>query len=381
MILLELTGQTTLREPQTFLMVIELMGKYSNVLLVDGSRRIQWVMKRVTPEMSRVRPIEPGSLYVPPPRKPWSLTDPQRFPSADVLKKHFPWIPPEVTDPSEWFQRYLAKAQEHPQPVVVSHRNRLHVLPMPVPGVPYLREFPTYSEALAFAYQEFKQEPKKPSVPPGILKEWQRVQAYEKYRFLAEEVMRRREELLTQGVLRTSWKGEEIRITLEEGETPEDLARRYAREAARLERGYRKLKALITQGDDRPAEPHLAPERGPKEPAKRYLVFTSPSGFKVLVGKNARGNDEITFRLASRDDYFFHVRNAPGAHVILKTGKAEPSEDDLFFAARKALEHSAKARDGKGLVSFTRVRYLRKPKGAPPGLVLLLKENTMEVRL
>ncbi len=385
MILLEFKGQTPLRELQVSLLILELMGKYSNVILINSERKIEWSLKRVTPAMSRVRPVEPGRFYTPPPRKRWSLMDPERFPAPEDLRKHFPFVPPDEPDPVRWLQTYLKKAQSNPKPVVVVQENRRFVLPAPVEHVEVLRSFSTYSEAVAFAYQPSpEEETEPPSIPPGIQKEWERVQAYEKYRFLAEEVMRRREELVSTGILKTEWQGEPILVELGPQETPEDLARRYAREAARLERGYRKLQKLLQQRQTREPSCVSAPSSGPVKdapPQPRYWTFTSPSGFKVLVGKNARGNDEITFRLAARDDFFFHVKDAPGAHVILKTGKAEPKEEDLLFAAKKALEHSAKASDGKGVVSYTRVRYLRKPKGAPPGLVLLLKEETLNVRL
>jgi len=68
------------------------------------------------------------------------------------------------------------------------------------------------------------------------------------------------------------------------------------------------------------------------------------------------------------------VKDSPGAHVVLKSGKREVPEEDILFAARLALEHSSAALSGKGLVIATKRRYVAKPKAAKPGLVVVLKE-------
>jgi predicted ribosome quality control (RQC) complex YloA/Tae2 family protein len=146
-----------------------------------------------------------------------------------------------------------------------------------------------------------------------------------------------------------------------------------------MRRGIEKLKRKI-EG----IESHRkTTEERMEEPVETlpYHTFTSPSGFKVFVGKNRRGNEVVTFKLAGPEDYFFHVKDAPGAHVIMKTGKREPEEEDIYFAACLALQFSKLKREGKGIVTYTKKKHVRRPPGAQPGLVTLREEKTIQVRL
>ncbi|HEU23625.1 MAG: hypothetical protein C0176_02395 [Mesoaciditoga sp.] len=102
-------------------------------------------------------------------------------------------------------------------------------------------------------------------------------------------------------------------------------------------------------------------------------------GFKIIVGKNNIQNDRIT-RQASPDDMWFHVREAPGAHVILSTGKRTPSEDVVNFAASLAAGHSKYRNEAWVDVDYTYVRYVKKPKGAKPGFVIYKNFKTVRVK-
>lgn len=119
-----------------------------------------------------------------------------------------------------------------------------------------------------------------------------------------------------------------------------------------------------------------------KEERKKFKEFKTSSGLLILVGKSAKNNDELTFKKARKFDYFFHVREAPGAHTILflKDKNIKPSKKDIEEAAIIAAKNS-KARNSSIVpVSYTEVRYLRKVKGKP-GAVILNKEKVIFVRL
>jgi predicted ribosome quality control (RQC) complex YloA/Tae2 family protein len=123
----------------------------------------------------------------------------------------------------------------------------------------------------------------------------------------------------------------------------------------------------------------------------------SPGGFEVLVGRSNRENDELSLRVASPGDVWLHARGVPGSHAVLRvpssSSSASPSSssspasseglppaEDLEFAAALAAFFS-KARDGgKVAVTFTRARNVRKPRGAPAGLVTLMSEKVVSVR-
>ncbi len=100
------------------------------------------------------------------------------------------------------------------------------------------------------------------------------------------------------------------------------------------------------------------------------LRFVTSSGYEVLCGKNNLQNDYITTEVASRDDYWFHVKNAPGSHVILRCGKDEPPSEDFTEAAMIAAFYSSQKELPQAPVDYTRVRNVKKPSGSKPGFVI-----------
>lgn len=109
--------------------------------------------------------------------------------------------------------------------------------------------------------------------------------------------------------------------------------------------------------------------------------YRTADGWTVLVGRNNKENDKLT-KNAARDDLFFHVQGCPGSHVILKReGKADnPSKNALKEAASLAAYWS-KARGAKtASVNYTEVRYVQKPRGAPPGMVSIRNEKSLMVQ-
>ena len=117
--------------------------------------------------------------------------------------------------------------------------------------------------------------------------------------------------------------------------------------------------------------------------------FVSSEGFTILVGRNARENDNLSLRMARGNDIFLHASGRPGAHVIIRTvaGKTVP-RDTLLEAAQLALYYSLTRRSSAVFVEgasadvdYAPAKLLSKPKGAPPGLVLLRSHKTLRVRL
>ena len=107
------------------------------------------------------------------------------------------------------------------------------------------------------------------------------------------------------------------------------------------------------------------------------LSFRSPDGWEVLVGRNNTQNDELTTKLARRTDFWLHVKNLHGSHVILRCDGREPSEEALRFAANLAVRYSQAKDSGKAAVDYTMVRNVRKPSGALPGRVIYTDYRTV----
>ena len=91
-------------------------------------------------------------------------------------------------------------------------------------------------------------------------------------------------------------------------------------------------------------------------------------------------NDQLTLKTASKNDIWLHTQNIPGSHVILVTDGAEPSETAIREAAVLAAYHS-KARDSAQVpVDFTKVRFVKKPGGAKPGMVIFTNQQTLYIK-
>lgn len=121
------------------------------------------------------------------------------------------------------------------------------------------------------------------------------------------------------------------------------------------------------------------PEFDHKDKKKIGKRFLSPKGFLVVCGRNAMENEKITFELATKNDLFFHAREAKGAHVILKKDGREPSMDDIYYAASIAAYNSKGKHSKMVPVSYTERRYVIKRKKSPPGEVIETKEKVIFV--
>ncbi len=107
--------------------------------------------------------------------------------------------------------------------------------------------------------------------------------------------------------------------------------------------------------------------------------FTSPDGFTVWVGRNAVQNHELTFGQAKPDDIWLHARGAPGSHVVISAPDRRPPKSTIEWAAGVAAYYSKARNAGRAIVSYTRKKYVRAIKGAPPGLVRIQNESTIRV--
>ena len=110
-------------------------------------------------------------------------------------------------------------------------------------------------------------------------------------------------------------------------------------------------------------------------------TYTAPSGKEVLVGRNSRGNEAVSLQIGKEPDVWFHVRGAPGAHVILRQQPGDAaSDEDMRYAADLAAFHSKLRTGGKVDVSYTSPKYVRKPTGGRLGMVSIDKEKVITGR-
>ena len=106
----------------------------------------------------------------------------------------------------------------------------------------------------------------------------------------------------------------------------------------------------------------------------------SPSGFKILCGRNNRQNATLSSRSLNKGDLWFHARDCPGAHVVLKSGQGGRVTDaDRSYAAALAAGYSQARQADKVEVMMAQADAVKRPKGAPPGLVTVAFHKTLLV--
>ena len=109
------------------------------------------------------------------------------------------------------------------------------------------------------------------------------------------------------------------------------------------------------------------------------MRFESTDGYPIYVGRNNRQNDELTFKLARKDDIWLHAQKVHGSHVIISCGGTKPPDDTITQAAQLAA-HYAETAGGQNIpVDVTPVKQVKKISGAKPGMVIYHTYSTVIV--
>jgi len=159
---------------------------------------------------------------------------------------------------------------------------------------------------------------------------------------------------------------DQLRLSLDEAETPQDLFE----VAAEL-----KQAGLYTERKIEPA----ARKKLPSIPQLNQAI--SPNGFTLLWGRNNRANDHLSTRVAAAHDFWFHAHRLPGCHLVLRRDSAavEVPEEDLRYAAAIAAGYSRARHDADVEVVCCQVKDIYKVKGVHPGQVSLRRFTTLVV--
>jgi predicted ribosome quality control (RQC) complex YloA/Tae2 family protein len=159
--------------------------------------------------------------------------------------------------------------------------------------------------------------------------------------------------------------------------TAEKELERWSGAVAALERGETPawVEGALRRGEGK--ERKAAPQPGERMP---YRLYRTSGGIEVRVGRSSKDNDRLTFGHAAHADVWLHARSVPGSHVVLRwTEEGSPPARDLEEAAVLAALYSKARTSGTVAVDWTRRKYVRKPRGAPPGRVTLIHAKTIFV--
>jgi predicted ribosome quality control (RQC) complex YloA/Tae2 family protein len=135
---------------------------------------------------------------------------------------------------------------------------------------------------------------------------------------------------------------------------------------------------LIESGYIKSAGTGAMPKKGAKqERPSEPLKFKASDGTAILVGRNNRQNDQLTLKTAKPREIWLHTKDIAGSHVIVRS--ENPSEKTLEEAAILAAWFSKARGSSRVPVDYTEVRYVKKPHGAKPGMVIFTHNKTLYV--
>ncbi len=206
-----------------------------------------------------------------------------------------------------------------------------------------------------------------------------------------------------------SEKGEEITIPLDEMLTPSENAQRCYKiyrkaktaqehQLSEMEKGEMELSYLLSVADalsrcetaqelseireelEKSGFAKNKGQRTAKSKQRKYHTYLSDDGFEIIAGRNNLQNDEITNKIAARQDIWLHAKDAPGAHVVIRANNALVPDSTIEQGAIIAATLSTATGDAKIPIDFTKICYVKKIPGAHPGLVTYTNQTTVLIQ-
>ncbi|HAY62947.1 MAG TPA: hypothetical protein DCX90_04960 [Ruminococcaceae bacterium] len=458
-------------------LAVEIMGRYSNIILVDENGKIIDALKRVDAEMSSERLVLPGLLYrLPPPQDKLSMltcTVEEIMARIDALPRDMelskalmsvlqgisPIIAREVENSAGLGHEVYVKSMTPPQ----RRRTEMYVTTLMetaknVSGTPHIvidpqnkpkdfafMDIRQYGSAMTVSEKESFSEMLDAFYAERDQIERMRVKSQDLLRLLANHADRlsrkianqqaelsacaERDTLRIKGDLLSAnmyaiQKGEtsvklqnfydenlaELEIALDPALTPQQNAQKYYKNYRKAKTAEEKLteqiglaqteltyidsvfESLALAENERDlneiraelAEQGYVRRRAGKKNQKQPVLsaplkFKTSDGFTVLVGRNNRQNDKLTMKDANNNDIWFHTKNIPGSHTVLVTDGKAPTETAMEEAAVLAAQHSRAKDSAQVPVDYTQIRYVSKPQGAKPGMVIYVQYKTVYV--
>ncbi len=441
-------------------LIVEIMGKHSNIIFCTEEGRIIDSIKHVSSQMSSVREVLPGRDYFIPDtmhkadpltvsREEFaSLLTEKPTPAAKAVYTSFTGISPVTAEeichlagldssiPAKeysadilfhlytQFEIYLSAVKEGRFSPAVYYDGpepkEFSALPLTHFSRYTRREFPSISEVLRTYYSTRSQitrirqksadlrhvvqtalerSRKKYDLQLRQLKDTENREKYKVYGELINTYGYNTAEGARHLEALNYYTGEMISIPLDPTKTPQENAQRYFAKYNKQKRTYEALSELcretkdditylesiqtsldiaLTEDDLAGIKEELAESGYIKRRTVRKktkvkntpLHYISSDGYHIYVGKNNLQNDELTFGFAAGNDWWFHAKQAPGSHVIVKTNGEELPDRTFEEAGRLAAYYSSMRGGEKVEIDYVEKKHIKKPKGGKPGFVV-----------
>lgn len=360
------------------LIFFELFGSKSNLILADEQRKIEAVLYPAAPGMTKGRALLPGLLYEAPelkavPARSESLLEPTMA-AVDTASE----IAVNLSVES-WFEKLIKERWE------ASERRRLRkIVERELARVERRSDAVMRDLETSERSGEYRKLGELILANLGSIRKGQ--DRCDVQDFTGEPVSIPLDPLLTaSGNAERYFKRYKkakagnavLRERLERARSEADLLRALQRDLIEcLPDGLERISAVLRdRGFDAEDDTRTGRRRPVLSAPYRIITF---KGWDILIGKSAAGNDYITMILAKPDDLWLHAEGMAGSHVLVRNpGKREVPDDVLRKAASLAAFYSKGKGSTRVPVAYTDAKYVRKPKGAKPGLVVLAQRRTI----
>ncbi|MFS9251074.1 Rqc2 family fibronectin-binding protein PavA [Streptococcus mitis] len=421
-------------------LIIEIMGKHSNILLVDkSSHKILEVIKHVGFSQNSYRTLLPGSTYIAPPSteslNPFTIKDEKLFEilqtqetTAKNLQNFFQGLGRDtanelenilITDKLSTFRDFFS---QETKPCLTETSFS------PIPFANQVGEpFANLSDLLDTYYKDkaerdrVKQQASEliRRVENELQKNRHKLKKQEKELLATDnaEEFRQKGELLTtflhqvpndqdQVILENYYTNQPITIALDKALTPNQNAQRYFKRYQKLKEAVKYLTDLIEETKDTilylESVETVLNQAGLEEIAeireeliqtgfirrrqrekiqkrKKPEQYLASDGKTIIyVGRNNLQNEELTFKMARKEELWFHAKDIPGSHVVI-SGNLDPSDEVKTDAAELAAYFSQGRLSNLVQVDMIEVKKLNKPTGGKPGFVTYTGQKTLRV--
>ena len=421
-------------------LIIEIMGKHSNILLVDkSSNKVLEVIKHIGFSQNSYRTLLPGATYIAPPSteavNPFTIKDEKLFEilqtqelTAKNLQSLFQGLGRDtaielenlLTD--DRLSKFREFFKQETNPCLTDKSFSCVPFSTKIEG-----HFSSLSQLLDVFYKDkaerdrVKQQASEliRRVENELQKNRQKLKKQEKELQATEnaEEFRQKGELLTtflhqvpndqdQVVLDNYYTNQPITISLDKALTPNQNAQKYFKRYQKLKEAVKYLTDLIEEtkatilylesvetvlsqaGLDEIAEIReeliqtgfiRRRQREKIQKRKKPEKYLASDGKTIiLVGRNNLQNEELTFKIARKEELWFHAKNIPGSHVVI-SGNLNPSDEVKTDAAELAAYYSKGRLSNLVQVDMIEVKKLNKPTGGKPGFVTYTGQKTLRV--
>ena len=421
-------------------LIIEIMGKHSNILLVDkSSHKILEVIKHVGFSQNSYRTLLPGSTYIAPPSteslNPFTIKDEKLFEilqTQETTAKHLQSLFQGLgRDTANELERILVSEKLSTFRNFFNQETKPCLTETSFSPVPFANQvgepFANLSDLLDTYYKDkaerdrVKQQASEliRRVENELQKNRHKLKKQEKELLATDnaEEFRQKGELLTtflhqvpndqdKVILDNYYTNQPITIALDKALTPNQNAQRYFKRYQKLKEAVKYLTDLIEEtkatilylesvetvlnqaGLEEIAEIReeliqtgfiRKRQREKIQKRKKPEQYLARDGKTIIyVGRNNLQNEELTFKMARKEELWFHAKDIPGSHVVI-SGNLDPSDEVKTDAAELAAYFSQGRLSNLVQVDMIEVKKLNKPTGGKPGFVTYTGQKTLRV--